>query len=251
MADRTDTQNLARIIAIALTVGTVGSVATMIPELGRKHAMIDVPENYASAPAPYVESVKDLAIENLLRTHVAPHAIVAIGAEEALEARGVSFGPRHDQIMDKIQNIVLDVSINATPEEIAVIQALRVQGETVAGSGLSGTQFDDWASEIAGFEEKGLAEIEAVAADLAEAGLPRSWSVAYSYDVTREPEMAYDLLSEALELGQVSLDDITGPLNAAHEQLEITVRASLEKIAAGSEGDFDWSHERSASIDFD
>jgi hypothetical protein len=155
--------------------------------------------------------------------------------------------------MDKLHDLVLDVSLNATAEERAVIMALRSQGEMVAQTGITGSQFDSWATEIAEFEEKGLAQIEAVAADLAEAGLPRDWSVRYSYDVTRntDPALAGQLQAEALELGQVTPDDIAGPLSAAHEQLENTVRANLENIAAGSRGDLDWVQERRASIEPD
>lgn len=249
MAQKTDNQKLAMMIATALAVGVVGSVVTAIPELGRKHADLDVPENYASAPPAYVASFKDLAAEDLLRSHILPHAIVALGAEEALDARDAAFGPDHDRIMGKIQSIVLDASINASAEEIAIIQALRSQGETVAvSSGMSGVQFDGWATDIADFEEKGMAQIEAVAADLAEAGLPRSWSVQYSYDVARKPELAIDLQAEALELQQISVGDVAGPLSMAHERLENTVLADLEKIAAGSQGQFDQDITRSATI---
>lgn len=252
MAQKTDNQKLAIMIATALAIGAIGSVATSIPALGRKHADLAVPEDYASAPKEFVENFRDVRADSLLHREVAPHAVVALGAEEALADRGASFGPDHERIVDKLQDMVLEVSMNASPEEIAIIQALRAQGESMShATQLTGEQFDAWAVEIADFDTKGLAQIEAVAADLAEAGLPRNWSVHYSYDVAREPELADDLLFEALEMGQIDGGQLAGPLMLAHEKLEDGVMASLDRIAAGARGEFDSHLERSASIAFD
>lgn len=105
-------------------------------------------------------------VRSSARDDVASSVARAMGMEEGLAAKGVSFGPDHDEIMDRLATLLADASMKADVETRKELESdVRFGGTVAKQVDIDGLQFDSWAGDLATFGEEfedRIAQVQAI-----------------------------------------------------------------------------------------
>lgn len=245
------TKKTARTLAYGLLAGVVLNAinehAPQVFDLPAKAARQVADLFSGSTPEERFAESQARAEATLLRITTDPAALVAIVAEEKLAERGETFGPDHEDLMGRIHEMALDAAIRHADRDVEDIRALKEQGVRLAQSGMTGEQFDAWASEITMFEANAFDEIQAVAAELEAAGVGGKDGASFTLEYTLSPTGYSPTALKTL----FTNPEMTQALHDASDRLEETVVSKIARINAGKDGDFSWVPERSAALALD
>lgn len=226
----------ARSVVLVLAAGAAIAAPTAAPLMAGsidelKGGVVEM----LNASPNHVRAYQDLVGRKLLHAGYGEAALVAAGAEEALHERGEKFSPGHAANSVKMARLVFEVAMDTHVNNLGELRQLHAQGQQMVEAGqINAEQLEAWAGEIVDFSQNGMAEIEAVSQELAEADIPdfTSATFAYSYMQAFAGGDSKATLAEQADVPQEVL--------AAADRLENGVVAQMANINAGKNGDFGW-----------
>lgn len=226
----------ARSVVLALAAGAAIAAPTAAPLMA---ASVDELRGgvveMLNAPPNHVRAFQDLVGKKLMHAGYGEAALVAVGAEEALHERGEEFSPGHAATSVKMARLVFEVAMDSGLDRLGEMKQLHAQGQQMVETGrINGEQLEAWASEIVDFSQNGMAEIEAVSQELAEAGVPDFTSATFAYGYMQ----AFSGGDAKAALAEQA--DVPPAMLAAAERLEAGAIAQMGRIRDGMAGEFSW-----------
>jgi hypothetical protein len=237
----------ARSITLALAAGAAIAAPTATPLMAAsldelRGGVVEM----LNAPPNHVRAYQDLVGKKLMHAGYGEAALVAAGAEEALHERGEDFSISHAANSVKMARLVFDVAMESGLDRLGEMKQLHAQGQHLVETGrINGEQLEAWTGEIVDFASNGMAEIEAVSQELAEAGIDdlQSQTFAYSYMQAFAGGDPRASLDQRAEVPPAMLE--------AADRLEEGVVKQMNNILAGKDGDFSWIVEQRADLQLD
>jgi hypothetical protein len=241
----TDWKRDARSVVLALAAGAaiVAPTATPLMAASLDELRGGVTE-MLNAPPNHVRAFQDLVGRKLMHSGYGEVAIVAAGAEEALHERGEEFSITHTANSVKMARLVFDVAMESGLDRLGDMQQLHAQGQQLVETGqINVEQLEAWTGEIVDFAANGMAEIEAVSQELAEAGVPDFTSATFAYGYMQ----AFSGGDAKAALAEQA--DVPPAVLAAAERLEAGAVAQMGRIRDGMAGEFSWVAEKRTEVE--